>query len=176
MPANLIDARYVIDCCDLDPINGVNEELFAAVTRRSGRIAWAEENRRCGFEIEKDHTASGYEPFETDSGVAITLRHWEEDGELLWRLDYDKSDGRHRVEGRGDERAVDLGIRVDDSVGFFVCRRNLWGDRWMPGTPVWMRSQDLSIRPEEVVAAYRRKAKPTPQERDGGYGVSADDL
>ncbi len=163
VPADLIDARYVIDCYDLDPINGVNEELFAAVTRRPGRVAWVEENWRRGFEIEKDHTVSGYEPFGSDSGMAISLQYWEEDDELRWDLVFDKSDGRHRVHGRGDERAVDLGIRVDDSVGFFVCRRTLWGGRWMPGIPVWMRSQDLSIRPEEVVAAYRRKAKSTPR-------------
>ncbi len=161
VPADLIDARYVIDCYDLDPINGVNEELFAAVTRRPGRVAWVEENRRRGYEIEKDHRASGYEPFESDAGVAITLRQEEEDSQLLWRLDYDKADGRHRVHGRGDERAVDLGIKVDDPIGFFVCRRNLLGVRFMPGIPVWMRSQDLSIRPEDVLAAYRQRAKHT---------------
>jgi len=159
VPADLIDPQYVVDCHDIDPINGVNEELFAAVTRRQGRVAWAEENRRRGFEIEQDYTASGYEPFGSDSGVAIALQHWEEGGELRWWLDYEKDDGLHRVHGRGDEWAVDLGIRVEDYVAFFVCRRSLWGGRYMPGTPVWMRSQDLGIRPEDVVAAYKQKAK-----------------
>lgn len=160
-PAALIDPRYVVDCRDIDPINGVNEELFAAVTRRPGRVAWVEENRRRGVEIEPDPAAAGYEPHRSDSGVAIALRHWEEDGELRWRLDYEKGNKLHRAHGRGEEQAVDLGIRVEDYVGFFVCRRNALGVRYLPGTPAWMRSQDLGVRPEEVVAAYRRRVRAT---------------
>ena len=160
-PAELIDAGYVVDCCDLDPINGINEELFAAVTRRLGRLAWVEENRRRGFEIEPDDAAAGYEPHRSDSGVAIALRHWEEDGELRWRLDYEKGNRLHRAEGRGEYQAVDLGIRTEDYVGFFVCHRSAWGARYRPGTPVWMRSQDLSIKPSDVVVAYRKRTRTT---------------
>jgi hypothetical protein len=160
-PADLIDARYVVDCHDLDPINGINEEIFAAVTRRTGRTAWVEENRRRGVEIGKDHSAAGYEPFRSDSGVAIALRHWYEYGELHWRLDYEKDNRLHRVHGRGEEQAVDLDIRTEDYVGFFVCRRHAFGGRYLPGTPLWMRSQDLSIRPEDVVDAYKQKARAT---------------
>jgi TIR domain-containing protein len=167
VPVDLIDAQYVIDCHDLDPINGVNEELFAAVTRRPGRVAWAKENQRRGFEIEKDHTVSGYEPFASDSGVAITLRRWEENGDLHWELAYEKDRRLHKVRGRGEERAVDLGIKAQDYVGYFVCRRNLWGIRWMPGIPVWMRSQDLNISPEEVVAAYRQEARAITNDETG---------
>jgi hypothetical protein len=29
--------------------------------------------------------------------------------------------------------------------------------RFWPGTPVWMRSDDLLIRPEDVVVEYRRR-------------------
>lgn len=99
--------------------------------------------------------------------MAIALRHWEEDGELRWRLDYEKGNRHHRVHGRGEEQAVDLGIRVEDYIGFFVYRRTAFGGRYMPGTPVWMRSQDLGIRPEEVVTAYRQRARATTSDGTG---------
>jgi hypothetical protein len=156
---DLIDPRFVVDCRYLDPINGINEELFAAIARRPGRLAWVEENRRRGTEIEVDHTVAGYEAYRSESGVAIALRHWEEDGELRWLLDYEKDGKLRRIYGYGEQQAVDLGIRVEDYVGFFICRRNEFGVRYLPGTPLWMRSQDLSIRPENVVTTYRQRIR-----------------
>lgn len=163
VPTDLLEPRHVVDCYDLGPINGINEELFAAVTGRQGRTAWIEEHRRRGVEVplEKDQGSSGYEPFRSDSGTAISLRHWEEEGEFCWQLDYEKDRRLHRVFGRGEKQAVDLKIRSEDYVGFFVCNRTMLGARFLPGIPLWMRSRDLSIRPEEVLDAYRQRSKAT---------------
>src|SRR5215218_6740925 len=51
VPAGILDTSHVIECYDLWPVNGINEELFAAVTRRRGRTAWIEQNRRRGIEL-----------------------------------------------------------------------------------------------------------------------------
>lgn len=159
IPTDLLDTRYLVDCYDLWLINGINEELFAAVTGRQGRIAWVEENRQRGVEIEKDPGSSGYEPFRSDSGVAISLRHWEEDGEFFWQLDYEKDRRLHRAFGRGKEQAVDLEIRSEDPVGFFICHRSVLGIRFLRGIPLWMQSRDLRIRPEDVLAEYMQRSR-----------------
>ena len=155
VPSNLLDIRYLVECNDLWPMHGVKEELFAAVAGRQGRTAWIGEHRRRGIEIEEEGSPLadpkyGYEPFRSDSGVAITLRHWEDGGEFCWRLEYEKDRRLHKVSGRGQEQAVDLGIRTGDDVGFFV-----YGY-----TPLWMRSGDLRITPASVMVAYRQRAAP----------------
>ena len=153
-PTDLLDIRYLVDCYDLWPMHGVKEELFAAVAGRQGRIAWIEEHRRRGVEIEDEEWSPiadpkhGYEPFRSDSGVAITLRHWEEDGEFCWRLEYEKDRRLHKVIGRGRNQVVDLGIHTGDNVGFFIYNY----------TPIWMRSADLRITPPSVMTAYRQRA------------------
>ena len=159
VPTDLLDTRYVVDCYDLGPTNGINEELFAAVSGRQGRAAWVEEHRRRGVEVpwEKDEGSDGYEPFRSDSGIAVSLRHWEEGGDLHWQLDYEKDRRLHKTFGCGEEQAVDLGIRCGDYVGFFICHRSPLGIRFLPGVPLWMRSRDLSIRPEDVLVAYRQR-------------------
>jgi hypothetical protein len=106
-----------------------------------------------------DHAVAGYEPYRSESGVAIALRHWEEEGKRRWQLDYEKDGKLRRIYGCGEQEAVDLGIRVEDYVGSFVCHRSGFGGRYLPGTPVWMRSQDLNIRPENVVTTYRQSAQ-----------------
>lgn len=150
IPPDLIETRYLVDCHDLWPMHGVDEELFAAVARRPGRIAWIEEHRRRGIEPEGDGNSVlygnkyGYEPFRSDSGVAISLRHWEENGEFCWQLDYEKDRRLHKAYGHGMEKVVDLGIRTEDDVGFFIYN----------GWPVWMRSRDLHIKPSNILANY----------------------
>lgn len=154
VPANLLGSRHLVDCYDLWPVHGINEELFAAVTNRSGRSAWIERHRRRGLELfVKDEGSNGYEPFRSDSGIAISLRHWQEDDQFHWRLDYEKDRRLHRVFGHGEEQAVDLGIRPGDHVGFFVCHRSPLCRFW-PGVPVWMRSDNLHVRPEDVLVTY----------------------
>jgi hypothetical protein len=152
IPANMLDTRYLIDCHDLWPVHGINEELFAAVTQRQGRIAWIERHRQRGVHLLEEKESFGYEPFRSDSGIAISLRHWEED-EFCWRLDYEKDRRLHRVFGRGEGHAVDLGIRSGDYVASFVCHRAPLCRFW-PGTPLWMRSDELRIRPEDVLVTY----------------------
>ena len=155
------DTPYLIDCCDLWPVHGVNEGLFAAVTRRPGRLAWIEQHRQRGAVLMGEKESFGYEPFHTDSGVAISLQHWMKNGELSWRLDYEKDRKLSRVYGRGDEHAVDLGIRPGDYVASFVCRRVPLCRFW-PGTNLWMRSDDLRIKPENVLVSYwERSSKDT---------------
>ena len=52
VPTDLLYIRqYLIDCHGLWPVNGINEELFAAVTRRPGRTAWIERHRQRGIEL-----------------------------------------------------------------------------------------------------------------------------
>lgn len=150
IPIELIDTRYLVDCHDLWPWHGVKEELFAAVAQRQGRDAWVQEHRRRGIEPEGEENIVlygaklGYEPFRSDSGIAISLQHWKEDGEFCWRLDYEKNRRLHKVFGRGMEQVIDLGIRTEDDVGFFIYN----------GLPLWMRSRDLHIKPNDVLVNY----------------------
>src|SRR5215210_3053589 len=153
VPEDVLDTPYLIDCCDLWPIRGINEELFAAVTRRQGRIAWIEQHRQRGVTLLEEEGSFGYGPFRSDSGVAIALRYWEENSELCWQLDYEKDWKSYTVFGRGDEQAVDLEIRPGDYVAYFVCHRAPLCRFW-PGTSLWMRSNDLRVRPEDVLVTY----------------------
>lgn len=157
VPADLAAAHRIVDCNGLWPVNGINEELFAAVIGRSGRSTWIEEHRRRGLLIIPDQGSLGYEPFRSDSGRAVSLRHWEEGGEFQWQLDYEKDGVSHTAVGRGSGEAVDLAIRPGDYVGFYICHRAPLGRFW-PGVPVWMRSAELEIKPDEIVAEYRRHA------------------
>ncbi len=166
IPTGILDTRHIVDCYDLWPVNGINEELFAAITRRPGRTAWLERHRRRGTELlDEEEGSSGYEPFRSDSGIAVSLRHWEEDGEFCWQLDYEKNGKFHKVSGRGEEQAVDLEIRPGDEVGLFVCHRAPLARFW-PGVPLWMRSGDLGIKSEDVLVTYRQrsgaKGRPMP--------------
>ena len=152
IPTEILDI-YLIECNDLWPMHGVREELFAAVAGRLGRTAWIEKHQQKGIEVEEEGSVLadpkyGYEPFRSDSGVAITLKHWKEEGEFCWRLEYEKDRRLHKVFGRGQEQAVDLGIRTGDDIGFFI-----YGY-----TPLWMRSGDLQITPARVVATYMQSA------------------
>lgn len=150
---NIRNTPYLIDCHSLWPVHGINEELFAAVTQRQGRNAWIEHHRQRGVVLLEEEESFGYAPFRSDSGIAISLRSWEESGEFCWRLDYEKNGRLHRIFGRGEEQAVDLEIRSGDYVGSFVCHRAPLCRFW-PGTTLWMRSDDLRIRPEEVLVTY----------------------
>lgn len=166
IPDVMSDTPYLVDCHDLWPVNGINEELFAAVSRRQGRTAWVQELRRRGAELLKEEgEGSGYEPFRSDSGIALSLRTWEEGDVFCWRLDYEKDGRQHKVFGRGRDEAVDLGIRPLDEVGFFVLHRAPLVRFW-PGKPVWMRSGDLSIRPEDVWAEYAQRSRTVGGEPD----------
>lgn len=152
IPTDLLDTRYLVDCHDLWPTHGVKEELFAAVTGRHGRIAWVEEHRRRGIELEDEESPFpdpkyGYEPFRSDSGVAISLRHWEEDGEFCWRLEYQQGQKFYKVFGRGRDEVVDLGIRTGHDVGFFIYNY----------TSMWMRSANLRLKPKDVFADYMQR-------------------
>lgn len=155
IPPNLIETRYLVDCHDLWPMHGVDEELFAAVVRRPGRIAWMEEHYLRGIEPEGDGNSilygakRGYEPFRSDSGVAIALQQWEENGEFCWQLDYEKNRRKYKAYGRGEKQIVDLGIRPLDDVGFFIYH----------GSPLWMRSCDLRIRPGGVWFTYIQRIR-----------------
>lgn len=150
IPPNLIETRYLVDCHNLWPMHGIDEELFAAIARRPGKIAWIEEHLRRGIEPEDDENSilygdkHGYEPFRSDSGVAISVRHWEEEGEFCWRLDYEKEHKLHKAYGRGEAQIIDLEICSGDDVGFFIYN----------GWPLWMRSRSLQIVPSNIIANY----------------------
>jgi hypothetical protein len=69
-------------------------------------------------------------------------------------LDYEKDRKINSGYGRGDEHAVDLGIRPgEDYVASFVCHRAPLCRFW-PRTNLWMRSDDLRIKPENVLVSY----------------------
>lgn len=156
IPAELLDVRYVIDCHGLWPVNGINEELFAAVTERRGRTAWIEQHLRREIKIERNEGGAGYEPFRSDSGIAKSLRYWDDGGgEVRWELEYEQKGTLRRASGFGRQQAVDLGISLGDYIGFFVCHRAPLV-RFGPGTPLWMRSRDLQLLPENVLATYLR--------------------
>lgn len=157
IPSGLVESRHVIDCCDLWPVNGINEEVFAAVTGRSGRVDWRNIHRQHGLIIPPDEGSTGYEPFRSESGVADALRYWREDGELCWELQYHVGSVPKIALGRGEEEVVDLGIQPGGYVGFYICHRAPLVRFW-PGVPVWMRSGDLNLRPENVLAEYRRSS------------------
>lgn len=166
VPDDISGTPYLVDCHDLWPVNGINEELFAAVGRRRGRTAWVEENRRRGVGLMvEEGEGSGYEPFRSDSGIAISLRTWDEGDVFCWQLDYEKDRRLHKAFGRGRDEAVDLGIRSGVQVGFFVLHRAPLVRFW-PGRPLWMRSGDLSIKPEEVWARYAQRSE-TAGDRPG---------
>ena len=160
VPADTFGTSYEIDCHDLWPVNGLNEEIFAVVTRRRGRIAWIEQNRLRGIHLlGKEDGSRGYEPFVSESGIAISLRHGEEDSNLIWQLDYEKYRRLYRASGCDEDQAVDLGIRPGDEVGFFICHRASHGRFW-PGAPLWMRSGDLDLKPEDVLGSYWQRSDP----------------
>jgi hypothetical protein len=147
-----LDTRYLVDCHDLWPTHGVKEELFAAVTERDGRMIWIEEHRRRGIELEDEESPLsdpkyGYEPFRSDSGEAISLRHWEEDGEFWWQLEYQQGQRFHKAFGRGRDEIIDLGICPGDDVGFFIYNYR----------PIWMRSANLHLKPSDVFVNYMQR-------------------
>ncbi len=153
LAAEILNTPYLIDCFGLWPVHGINEELFAAITQRQGRSAWIAQHRQRGVVLLEEEENVGYEPFRSDSGVALSMRSWDENGELCWCLDYEKHRRLHRVFGCGGEHTVDLRIRSGDYVASFVCHRAPLCRFW-PGTPLWMRSDDLRVKPEDVLVTY----------------------
>ena len=120
---------------------------------------WIRQHQERDIEINLDEGCLGYEPFWSDSGVAICLRLSENDSLFRWELDYEKNGTLRTVTGSGVDEAVDFGIRRGNYVGSFVCHRAPLARFW-PGMSVWMRSDDLLIRPADVIAAYRRRVRP----------------
>jgi hypothetical protein len=104
IPESLVDTEDVIDCSGLWPVHGVVEELFAAVTGRHGRRIWVRGHQQRGIAIKPDEGSSGYDPLQSDSGAAISLRHWDESGRLCWELEYEKNGKSETASGQGPLR------------------------------------------------------------------------
>lgn len=171
LPSSLAGPVSIIDCYDLWPVNGINEELFAAVLARTGRIVWRDEHRSRSVILSPDEGSSGYEPFRSESGTAAGLRHWSQDGELHWELEYTTPSGAKKIAvGSGRAQAVDLDIRPGDYIGSYICHRSALVRFW-PGIPLWMRSADLDVRPEDVLPKYLQSSR-AAYLRSGGGNLS----
>ena len=85
-----------------------------------------------------------------DAGVAMaqTLPQAMKQGDVS-----ETSSGSIQIEEIDQDCVVDPDIRYGDQIGFFVCNRSRFARFW-PGRRIWMRSADLSVTSEDVMASY----------------------
>ena len=157
VPAAAAGCGRVIDGEGLWWAGGIVEELYAAVYGRRGRQAWLKEHDELGVEKSyRDSEVFHYEDYASEAGVAQELRTFYEGGHLYWELSYRRGGRVYKVRHMGMQCAVDLGIKKGDWIASFVCHRNRLG-RFLSGIPVWMRSDVLSLSPDEVIGRYMEK-------------------
>jgi TIR domain len=146
VPRPAIEAQFTVDCEGLE-FGEIKEELYAAVYRRMGWRAWFEEQKKRGWH-KRGTRQHGYEHLMSDGGTAIAL-HWIEDGDSFrWVLEFETDGVRKQATGRGPWQIVDIDIRPRDPVGCF--NLGLWN-------PIWMRSNDLTLRTGDVGTKYQEK-------------------
>lgn len=158
LPANTV----VIDGNGLWAINGMMEELMAAVFNREGRVSWAKRNPGIDGISYHSEKLMSYSDFESHSGIAVRLDKSLSNGSAFWCLEYEADDRIIRIEDVDKDGIVDPDIKCGDLIGFFIFNRNELGYRFWPGHRVWMRSDDINVHPEDVMTRYAevRKIKP----------------
>lgn len=159
VPAATAACGHVIDAEGLWWDNGIVEELFAALYDRPGRQAWLRKHAELGIEgphRDPDTVVFHYEDYESEAGIAEELRSYFKDGHFYWELSYRRGKQLYSVSHMGMQCAVDLGIKKGDRIASFVSHRNSRA-RFLSGLPVWMRSDELSLSAEQVIADYREK-------------------
>ncbi len=156
LPELVRDNRRVVDCSGMNT-GEILENLYAAVYRRESRREWLAEQKKRGWPGYEE-PPHGYEHLASDSGEVRALHWLRQDRQVMWELDYESDGEVKTVRGSGANEIVDPGIRPGDKVGFF----NLATDK-----PLWMRSDDLSLTANEVVAAYHRALANPPINRPG---------
>ena len=140
-------AKYIIDCAGLE-LGEIEDELYAAVYKRTNRREWLDQQAQRGWKNRTRSKRYGYEHLMSDGGVAISL-NWAREGPTeRWEILFE-SDGREkRATGIGPYQVVDVDIREGDRIG---------GVAFMSESPLWMRSDDLELRVGEVISKYRER-------------------
>ena len=105
-----------------------------------------------GSELSLETARRESEDVKTEAGIAEHLLLEFTPGEPLhWVLTYCTKEGEIKeVEGRGPDEVVDFGIRMDDRIAFYM-HNGIF--------PIWMRSDDLTLTPSDVMREYRRVAE-----------------
>jgi len=141
---------FTLYCKGLD-FGVVLEELFAMIDGRPGRSVWREEQIARGWELSPETARRESESVKTEAGIAESLLLTFTPNEISWVLTYCTKAGEIKdVEGHGPDEAVDMGIRMGDRIAFYM-HNGIF--------PVWMRSDDLTLTPADVISHYRKVAE-----------------
>lgn len=141
-------AKYIVDCAGL-ALGEIEEELYAAVYKRTNRREWLDQQAQRGW---KDRTRSeryGYEHLMSDGGVAIALNWTREGPTERWEILFECDGSKKRATGIGPYQVVDVDIHEGDRIGGVAFMG-------MP-SPLWMRSDDLELRFGEVLSKYEER-------------------
>lgn len=151
LPPVGVAPAFTLNCQGLD-LGVILEELYALIDRRPGRSLWREEQRARGWGLSPETARGDAADVETQAGVAENLVLELRFGEIHWVLFYYTSEGvPKKAEGHGLEEVVDPGISKGDRIAFYM-HNGIF--------PVWMRSDDLTLTPNDVMRDYRKVAKP----------------
>jgi hypothetical protein len=143
----------VLDCAYLS-LGEILEEAYALMYQRKGRREWLADQLSRGWD-EPLRKPYDFEYGRTAAGEAVALNWFWQGKELHWILTY-VTDGREqRVEGHGGDQIVDLGIKSGERIAFYVFNELF---------PVWMRSDDLSVTPRDVIRNYSNAASSPPSD------------
>ncbi|MFO7589135.1 MAG: toll/interleukin-1 receptor domain-containing protein [Gemmatimonadota bacterium] len=152
VPLPALRARSrVVDCAGMNE-GEILENTYAAVYRRESHREWMAEQGRRGWPGHEEPSV-GYGHLASAGGTARALRWRRSAGEVGWELEYESAGATKTVRGTGPGEAVDPGIRPGDRIGFF---------QFALHTPLWMRSDQLSLTPQEVMADYLRALAAPP--------------
>ena len=142
---------FTLYCKGLD-FGVVLEELFAMIDGRPGRSVWREEQMARGWEPSPEPARRQREGVKTEAGVAEKLAIEFRFGEIYWRLSYYTNEGvLKEAEGQGLDEVVDPRISKGDRIAFYM-HNGIF--------PLWMRSDDLTLTPGDVMRDYQKVAKP----------------
>ena len=150
----------IIDCDGIWWSGGVSEELFAAVYGRQSRKAWIAAEQ--GAVLAREGVVLRYGDLATEAGIVerfdwgISLHEGSDfrRRNVQWSLAYRRAGGEiGKVSGAGEREPADLGMRPGDRIAFMTLHRHC-GSSFQDGRPLWMRSGDLKLTPDEVLDRY----------------------
>lgn len=154
VPSSIAERARVINGVGICAINGMNEELVAALLQREGRRDWLQ-SLPPGHRVPEDEQfAWTSADFQSSAGVAVSLRGPWNDPDLVEAELVYESDGRiYAVRSEGESIIIDPTIKCGDRIASTMVNRAELVRFWPPCL-VWMRSDDLAHGPESVVSRY----------------------
>lgn len=160
VPKSIKAVSTIIDCDGIWWSRGISEELFGAVYSRQDRRVWITAGQpdtpaREGLVLRHGDLASEagtVERFEWSSSAFEGSDFRRKD--VKWTLAYRRVKGEiSYVSGGGEREPADLEMHPGDRIAFINLHRR-WGSDFRDGCPLWMRSSELTLTPDEVLDRY----------------------